>query len=242
MSWSLLALRTQTRMYLDEVSPTEWTDIMINTELNNGYMGMVTAVMNVFEDYYITKAYWDTIANQQEYTVANGVPADIYKTRRIEVNYNPDIANNYPVRALPVNIEAIKMSLSNANSINAVRATTNYYERGFESSKVYGFLPIPSKNGTDAVMIMYIPTISKLSSDIDLINVPYADRYGYLICKFAAAHCLRKGQMEETVARQYLAEYGGGIALMQEELTPKIAEESKQIIDSVGENIDFSLP
>lgn len=229
-------------MFLDEVSPKEWTDTMIDTELNNGYMGMVTAVMTVFEDYYITKSAFNTVAGQQEYTVADGVPADIFKTRRIEVNYNPTATNNYPVRALPVNIEAIKMSLTNANSINAVRATTNYYERGFESSKVYGFLPIPSQSGTNAVIIYYVPIISPMTIDTSTINVPYADRYGYLLCKFAAAHCLRKGQMEENVAKQYLAEYGGGILQMQEELTPKIAEESKQIIDAVGDNIDFSLP
>lgn len=242
MAWNKLTLRTQTRMYLDEVAPKEWTDTMIDTEIQNGYQAMVTAVMNVFEDYYVTKAYFNTVANQQEYGVADGVPADIYKTRRIEVNYNPDNTDNASVRALPVNIEAIKLPLASANSINAVRATTNYYERGFENSKIYGFLPIPQKNGTNAVMIMYLPLIANLPDDATVINIPYADRYGYLICKFAAAHCLRKGQMEEAVAVRYLSEFGGGVLQMQEELSPKIAEESKQIVDAVGENIDFSLP
>lgn len=229
-------------MYLDETSPKEWTDTMIDTEINNAYMAMVTAVMSVFEDYYITKTNFDTVADQQEYTISDGVPSDIFKTRRIEINYDTTVSNSYPVRALPVNIEAIKMSLSNANSINAVRATTNYYERGFGSAKVYGFLPIPSRNGTNAVTLYYIPVIATLTDDTTVVNIPYPDRYAYLICKFAAAHCLRKGQMEEAVAKQYLAEFGGGVAQMQEELTPKIAEESKQIIDAIGENIDFSLP
>src|SRR4030042_6618697 len=82
MSKSLLTLRNDTRHYLDESTQADWMDTDLSRIINKHYHRVVTSVIDVFENYYITEATADTVADQQEYAL----PSDFWKIRRVEIN------------------------------------------------------------------------------------------------------------------------------------------------------------
>src|SRR3990167_10538421 len=107
MAKTLSDCRSLLRSYLDENSPSDWTNAELNTLINQRYHRVYTAIVNVYEDYYSTTSTFNTVANQQEYTTSDNLPSDIYKIRRVEINYDTTITNGAPLRALPLqNIDA----------------------------------------------------------------------------------------------------------------------------------------
>jgi len=231
MAKTLANLEAATRTYLDEAIAGDWTDAEVDREINVGYHMLVTAVVNVFEDYYLTSATADSVANQQEYAL----PTDIYKIRRVEINYSPSNPNSVPQRALPINIDSVRRDLANTTLGISVLRNPAYYIKG----SVIGFIPIPQESGTDNIKIWYITTKDDLVNPTDTIDIPYPDRYGHLIPLYAAGTLLRKGQQEETVAARYLAEFEAGLLKMQQELEDRVAEEGKYVVDVLAENLDF---
>lgn len=219
-------------MYLDEVTQADWTDTQVNREINASYMEMFTAVVTVFEDYYSVKARTATVTDQQEYAL----PSDFYKIRRVEVNYAPSNAAANPYRVKPVSLDQILRDLGNTyEGINMARNPC-YYIRGNN----IGLIPIPTDGGSTAFTLWYIKVISELSEDTDAINIPFPDRYGPLIALGAAGSLLRKGQQEEAVALRYLQEFRNGLLKMQAELEDRIADDAKSVIDTQGDDVDFS--
>lgn len=231
MAKTLFTIRKSVRHYLDESTEADWLDSDLNRIINGQYQRVVTAVMETFENYYITEATTDTDANVQEYQL----PDDFFKMRRVEINYD---INNHPtgfVRALPIDLDVIRGSISNTNLGAGSFSSPVYYIQG----NVIGFIPIPDKVGDEAIKIWYIKQIPDLSEDSDTINIPYPDRYYGIIAKAAAAEALRKGQQESVEAKRLEDEAQADIDRMKRELEDRIAEESKYVIDTSGEILDF---
>ena len=241
MSKSLTTIRTQIRSFLDETTSADWTNTELNTLINTAYHRVITAVMTVYENYYLTNDQFNTVANQEEYTSANGIATDIFKIRRVEVNYDVSNANSAPTRCLPIDMDEVRrdLGLQNANLGVASSSAAGYYTYGFESNFTIGIVPIPDKTGTSAGRIWYIPLQSDLSADGTNISIPYADRYWMLVCYGATADALRFGQQDSTEADKYDAKFVAGILLMQEELEDRVAEEYKAVHDVSGEFISF---
>lgn len=233
-----------TRTYLDEVAPRSWTDYEVKREVNNAYGELVTATIEVFEDYYQRRIDFSLVALQQEYSIADGLPSDVYKIKRVE--FNPNTAANAQAfyRASPVNINSFRSSIAN----QALGSTSFpfYYTYGFDSSFVIGFIPIPQVASPNGVRFWYIYRTPNLVNDgsnnvDDPINIPYADRYASLIPLYAAAVLLRKGQQEESVAAKYLQEFEEGKVEMMDELKQRNVDDSAVIQDAIGLNTDFSM-
>jgi hypothetical protein len=229
----------QTRTYLDEVSPKSWTDYEVRREVNNGYGELITATIQVFEDYYLRRIDFSLIASQQEYGVADGIPADLYKIKRIE--YNPQTASNPNsfYRASPISMNKFGSTL--VNSALGTTSTPLYYTYGFANNIKIGFLPIPQINSTNGVRLWHIYTVPMMVNDTDEVNIPYPERYASDISLYAAGVLLRKGQQEEPVAARYLAEFAQGKLDMMEELRQRNVDDSMVISDSLGQNNDFGL-
>src|SRR3990167_3695207 len=233
MSKTLSNLRAQTRTYLDEATTADWTDPEIDREVNVRYLELYTAAVTVFEDYYSVKATTDTFADIEEYTL----PTDVYKIRRIEINYNASDSNSIPSRARPASMDSVLRDLGNSAQGITVYRNPSYYIRG----NIFGIIPAPTRDGDEAITMWYVKQISELSAASDEIDIPFEDRYANLIALGASATLLRKGQQEEAVASQYLAEFANGIEKMQEELKDRIADDNyKSIIDTVGDDVDFA--
>lgn len=233
MAKSRSTIRTQVRAYLDESTAADWSNTELDTLINTNYHKVYTAVQTVYEDYYLTTGNITTVANQQQYTL----PTDFFKLRRVEINYDVSAANGAAQRALPVPLDAVRRDLGQANL--GVHIFTNPHYYIFQAT--IGFIPIPDKAGTNAIQLWYIATVSDMSSDSDTITIPYPDRYWHLIAEGATADALRFGQQDSPEADKFDRKMERGIALMQEELEDRIAEESKSVIDVSGEFIDFSV-
>jgi len=234
MSKTLTTLKTDVRHYLDESAQADWLDTDITRIINKHYHRVVTAVIEVFEDYYLTEATADTVADQQEYTL----PTDFNKIRRVELNYDISSSGSSFSRCLPIEIDEIRYNLGNTNTGVSVVRNPSYYIQG----DLIGFIPIPSNAGNEAIKIWYIKKQSDLSDGTDTINIPYPDRYYGIITKAAAAECLRKGQQEPVEAKRLEDESQTDILRMQRELEDRIAEEGKRVIDTSAQNLDFGDP
>lgn len=231
----------QVRDFLDEATAADWTDAELNILINTAYHRVITAIMAVYEDYYLTTDNFNTVADQEEYTSTNGVATDIFKLRRVELNYNVSDSTSAPTRCLPVNMDEVRrdLGLQNANLGVAASSAAGYYTYGFGSSFTIGIVPIPNRTGTDAGKIWYIPLVVDLSANATNLNIPYADRYWMLVCYGATADALRFGQQDSPEADKFDAKFVAGILLMQEELEDKVSEEAKFVMDVSGNFVDM---
>ncbi len=79
-----------------------------------------------------------------------------------------------------------------------------------------------------------------LVNSTDNVNIPYADRFIYLVALRAAAQLLRKGQQEENNAQNYITEYEKGLVQMKTFLKERQADDVQMITDALAENTDFT--
>lgn len=234
MAKTLANINAQVRTYLDETVQADWTDVEVNREINVGYMKVYTAVVGVFEDYYSVKSTASSVADQQEYDL----PSDFYKVRRIEINYKPSDSNTIPLKAIPIQMDSVRRDLGYSTQGMTVAGTPSYYIRGDK----LGFIPFPTVAGSDAITLWYIKIISELSSNTDAIDIPFPDRYYDSIALEASGTLLRKSQQEEEVAKVYLQDAEMRRMKMVEELEDRQADDSKMIVDTQGDDVDFSSP
>lgn len=241
MAKTLANIRAQVRGFLDETTAADWTDAELNTLINAAYHRVATAVMTVYEDYYVTTDFFNTTASQEEYGSSDGVATDIFKIRRVEVNYDVSDDTSVPTRCLPINMDEVRRDLGYRNASVGVsaRSAAAYYTYGFGSNFKIGIIPIPDNTGTNAGKIWYIKALTDLSSDSTEIDIPYPDRYWLLVAYGATADALRFGQQDSPEADKYDQKLAAGILLMQEELEDKVSEEAKFVQDTTGEYIDF---
>ena len=237
MAKTISNLRTQTRTYLDEASQSDWLDTEVDQAINDGYHEIITAIIEAFEEYYIITSLLNTVADQQEYATTDSLPSDIFKIRRVEINFDVSNANSVARRAIPVSMDSVITDLGN-QQIGATSETyPNYYFFGLgtgSSGVKLGFLPVPTRSGTNAIKIWYVPSQSDLTDSNTNVNIPYADRYYKLISLYAASTLLRKGQQEEIVAAKYMAEFNSGLTKMKQQLKSRIADASPGIVESGG--------
>jgi len=224
-------LNAAVRMYLDEAVAADWSDNDVNREINNGYQEVVTAVVETYEDYYLTEATTDTVADQQEYAL----PSDFWKLRRVEINYDPDNSSSNPQRALPVQLDQVRRDLGYENAGITILRNPAYYVQG----NLIGFIPVPQKDGTDAIKIWYVRQVSNLSSDDDTIDIPYPDRYGKLIPMYAAGILLKKGQEAVREGNDLLSQFYQGLERMKQQLEDRVADDAKSVTDVHLTSIDF---
>ena len=180
MSKTLTNLRAATRTYLDEATQADWTDVEVDREVNLAYMKVYSEIVNVYEEYYSTKSITSSVANQQEYDL----PDDIYKIRRIEINYNVDNSNSIARKAVPVTMDSVLRDLGNSALGITVYRNPAYYVRG----NVIGFIPEPTKSGSSAITLWYIKTISELSNLSVSVSVTRAANSALLVTNSSAVN------------------------------------------------------
>ena len=212
-------------------------------EINISYHEVIAAVLEVYEQFYLIKSQFNSVADQQEYGTTDSVPTDILKIERVEINYDPGVSGSVPSRALPVDMQEITTNLASTVIGSTVTGSAAYYlyGQGSGSSGIkIGFIPIPDEAGTNAISIWYVQMQSDLSDSNTNVNIPYADNYFKIICKRAAARLLRKGQQEEAVAAKYMEESDVDLLKMKQQLEDRVSDSSKRVIDTVHYDVDFS--
>lgn len=243
MAVTLSTIRTQVRAYLDEITAADWTNTEIDRLINQRYHRVATFVMTTYEDYYRTTDLFNTTAGQQEYGSADGVATDIFKIRRVEVDFNPSDSSSVPTRCLPIrDIDAIQRDLAlEGQSLSLGSQSNSYYHTyGHGSNFKISIIPTPDQTGTGAGKIWYVKMLSDLSADGDTIDIPYPERYWHLIAEGAVADGLRFGQQESNEADKYDAKFDRGLILMQEELEDRTADDTRMVLDTSGHYLDFT--
>jgi hypothetical protein len=230
---------TETRIYLDEAVETDWLDTEVKIAYNRAYHETVSFVMEVYEQFYETLApfTYAISANVQEYAI----DPTLIKVTRVEINYNPTTTGSQPNRCEPIKMDEIRGNLANTNNAGSF-FSAGYYLHGSIGVQQIGFIPVPTTSDTTgkSISVWGIALPTDLVNTTDNINVPYADRFSYLVALKAAAQLLRKGQQEESAAARYLQEYRAGCQDMMTFLKERQADDGWYIQDSVLEDIDFS--
>lgn len=238
MAKTLLNLQTETRIYLDEAAQTDWLDTEVIISINRAYHDVVSFVMEIYEQFYETTTAFTyaLVANQQEYTI----DSSLIKVTRVEINYNPTVSGSQASRALAIKMDEIGRNLANTNSTGS-SFSTGYYLHGSIGSQMIGFVPIPTSSDTTgkSISVWGIALPGDLVNATDNVNIPYADRFAYLISLRAAAQLLRKGQQEEAAAARYLQEYRSGVQDLMTFLHGRQADGGWYIEDSLLDDIDF---
>lgn len=245
MAKTLAYLRAQARTYLDEATQADWKDTEVDRELNNGYHEVIVGVMDVYEEFYTLPMTFNTIANQQEYGTTDGLPANLFKIRRLEINFNPQQVS-LRQKAMPVSLDTVRTDLAGTNpEITSFRSPVYYLIGGGSTDYKIGFIPTPKQSGPDLtaqpnVKLWYVEEPTDLVLSTDEVKVPYADKWAQLISRYAAAVLLSKGQQEEKVALSYMGLFERGILKMQQQLKNRISDDGMSVIDTASEDVDFS--
>lgn len=239
MAKTLANARTEVRIYLDEASAADFTEAEVDLAINRSYHDVVGAVMEVYEDFYNTTSpfTYAIVANQQEYSI----DTSLIKVSRVEINYDPTNASSTATRAIPIRSNEIRSNLANTGHMSG-NGVASYYLHGNIGSQKIGFIPIPTIADTSgqSISVWGIAMPADLSASGDNINIPYADRFVYLVALRAAAQLLRKGQQEENNAQNYVNEYQKGLVQMKSFLKERQADDVHMISDALLENNDFT--
>ena len=238
MAKNLLACQTKTRTYLDEATQADFLDSEIISSVNIAYHDVASAVMDIFEEYYatITPFTYAVVAGKQEYQI----DPSLIHVERAEINYNPVLVGSVTTRAMPVKMDEIRGNLANTNTTGSF-VSPIYYVHGDIGAQQIGFLPVPTVSDTTgkSISVWGVALPQDLVYPTDNVNIPYADRFYYLISLYAAAQMLRKGQQEENVAGNYIAEYKAGLTDMQSFLKNRRSDDGDYIVDNALESLDF---
>jgi len=241
MAKQLSNLQQETRIYLDEATQTDFLDSEVLIAINRGYHETIGFVIEVYENFYNTTTpfTYAVVTNQQEYAI----DTSLIKVTRVEINYNPTVSGSTPSRAIPIKMDEIRSNLANTNNASGSFFSAGYYLNGSVGSQVIGFIPVPSQPGDTtgkSISVWGVALPTDLVNTTDNVNIPYADRFSYLVSLRAAAQLLRKGQQEEAAAARYLAEYRAGVVDMMTFLKERQADDMWVITDNQLEDIDFS--
>lgn len=222
-------LQANTRTFLDEAQPANWTVAEVNYQINYGYQFLASKVMEVYEEYYFTTTpyTYSTVVNQQEYTIAS----TLLKVERVEVNLLPTTTGSQAQRATAIKMDEIPTNLNNSLLNGSSFFNVGYYLTGNQSAQKIGFLPVPQVAGTNNISVWGIDAPSDLVNSTDPVLIPYVDNFAQIITKIAAANLLKKGQQEVKGADDLLAEANQDILNMQ----TFIKERQSDSADMIGE-------
>ena len=232
--------QTKVRQYLDEASQADWLDTEVKSAVNAAYQDVAGKVMEVYENYYetVTPFTYAVVAKQQEYLV----DPSLIKITRVEINYDPTNPNANAIRAIPVKSDELGLSLQYSGSMGST-FNAGYYLHGDIGNQKVGFVPIPTNPDTtgQSIAVWGNALPPDLVNSSDNVNIPWADRFYYIICLKASGELLRKGQQEEATAARYMAEYQAGVQEMKTFLKERTSEGVWMIEDAVGDSLDFEV-
>lgn len=225
MAKTLAQLRTNVRMYLDEVDSADWKDAQLNTQINFRYLSMYSAIIDTYENYYRKVVTTSTVADQSEYAL----PDDFLKMQRLEVKYQS--GDNYR-KATFIDTERIPGQLGTDSYSSATRPAYSI------SGEYLELITVPTESVSSGLKMYYIYELPELSADTDELNIPFVNRYAHFIALGAAGDLLRKGQQEETAAARYIAEFELGLQQMKSQLEDRFGG-VKTILDTENDIISF---
>lgn len=178
MTTSLLQLRTRARSRADQKAPSTFcSDSEIDSWLNSGLAELYDMVTNAYEDYFTIPA---SLTISSGNTVA--LPALFYKLRALDFSLNG---------------QWVELQPFNFNERNR-RGTGDYWVPGSGTGRGYrlmgsNLMITPTDNAIGLYQLWYVPAITTLTADGDLVPTILSDaKWDEYIVLYAAERMLSK--------------------------------------------------
>lgn len=219
MSKTFSELKTAVRFKSNIYNTTTLTDAQIGTELNQGYLELFRAIVDVEEDYFEEQK---TLFNLGENSGFYSAPSDMVKFKQLRLAYStPSTEDDYVVCAsfdpsMTKNVGTDEINTPESNPI--VDITNNYFK----------IRPIPDTAITNGGWIDYIARPSALTNSADTPIVP--EDYHDLIAIYAASKVSEKFE-NFNVADRYEQKFNAGIEKMKRQLAVRETNRSFRFRD-----------
>lgn len=238
MAKTFLDLQNNVRTFLDEAAPANWTDNEVAYQINYAYHYLVSKVMEIYEEYYLTTTplQYSSVTGQQEYPIS----PYLLKTERVEINLLPTVPNNQPQRASAIKMDELPLNLGNNQMNGSNFFNIGYYVIGNQSAQNLGFVPVPQVTATNNISVWGIVAPADLVDAGDAVLIPYVDNFAQIIAKLAGGNLLKKGQQEVNYANDLLNEAGADIANMQTFIKERQSDGPLMIEEAAWEDVNVA--
>lgn len=225
-----------TRVFLDEAEPEDFTVAEVAAAVNWSYQHVVSKVIEVYQEFYltVTPRTYSTVANQGQYSIAT----TFLKIERVEINYQPADPNSQPQRAMALKMDELPLALSNNLVGGSALFNSGYYLIGNQGVQVLGFVPVPENAGTDNISVWGIEAPADMVNSSDPVIIPYPDLFAGIIGKLAAGRLLKKGQQAVGPADDLIGEANTDILNMQTYISERQSDGPNMIIQSEWDDIN----
>ena len=141
-------------------------------------------IHTLYEDYFLSKASIDTVADQADYDL----PTDIYANKIRGMLYNK---NNliYTIRRMPEMFKFHEIAWD--NYYNGTENTLRYIiynPTAWEAGK-FKLIPTPKENRTGAIELWYLRNANRVEADTDVIDIP---EFVQFVMQFVKVRCYEK--------------------------------------------------
>lgn len=236
MSKILSDIIFDTRIYLDEAEPEDFTAAEVLAAINWSYQHVVSKVIEVYQEYYLTiiPKFYSTLVNVQQYPLI----FNFLKIERVEINYQPSDPNSQPQRAMAIKMDELPLALANNMVGGSALFNSGYYLIGREADQEIGFVPTPQNLGVGNIAVWGIIAPEDMANDSDVVHIPYPDLFAGIIGKMAAGRLLKKGQQAVGPADDLLGEANTDILNMQTFISERQSDGPNMITQSEWDDIN----
>lgn len=183
MALTLATVRSKVRAHIDEPSANYWTDAELNGYISDRQLDLWRKILQIRKDYFLSNFNLSLVANQFSYTVADGIPADIWRieTIRTTTSGKQNMVWNPGNPTSQAFIDGLNSDTPTFNPFQIYYALRNL--------TTLWVSPLPQSALTARVDYIQLPTAVSADSDTFLLPDPFLPYIQYM----AASDALAKG-------------------------------------------------
>ena len=166
------------------------SDLEVQTYINAGIAELHDILIQTYgQDYYITSSTFNTVANQDTYSISTEVGTDFYKLRGVDAQING--ADYFTLEPFNFNERNLYQNWGSWNLLNL----TNVRYRMVGGTIIFS----PTPKAVTSVRVWYIPTAQQFSSTTPATSTTTFDDingYAEYVVIDAAIKCLQKEESD----------------------------------------------
>ena len=196
---TLETLRNDAKALSDLEDSAFVSDAQWKTFINNGYKKLYNTLLQLHEDYFIKSVDLGVVGQQEDYEL----PENFFKIRGVDLLPGGD--STFPITLYPFQWEERNRFRYYQVLIQPLYASIFRYrlmgvnDNGFNVLKI---IPVPPNSSTDLLRIWYVPDITPLVDDADMVMTEQL--FDEFITVYAAMQAYEK---EESTPQELLSRY-----------------------------------
>lgn len=216
-SWTYAELKSKVERDLDLIGEDFVTDEEMMAYCNDGIQEAHAEIVNLYEDYFLTKSTIALVVGQQEYDL----PTNIFANKIRSVVYR-DGSSFYIVKRLRDWKKFEQLSELSLSGNSAANFT--YILRNDSVTDGYKMALYPIPQNTNNIDVWYIRDPAKVTLDADTVDIP---EFASFVIQYIKVRCYEKeGNPNLPMALQMLEQQR---ALMQGTLTNMVPDSETEI-------------